>query len=72
MIGNKKSGDKTATPVIGSNVDIGAGAIIIGGVEIADQCIIGAGAVVTRSFEKPGCVLAGVPAKELAKKGENE
>lgn len=65
IIGNKKTGDKNATPHIGSNVDIGTGAIIIGDVIIADNCVIGAGAVVTKSFTVPGTVIAGVPAKEI-------
>jgi serine O-acetyltransferase len=63
VIGNKKTGKKDAIPKIGSNVDIGIGAMVIGDVEIADHCIIGAGAVVTKSFTTPGSVIAGVPAK---------
>ena len=47
----------------GNNVDIGFGAMIIGDVKIADNCVIGAGAVVTKSCEKEGSVLVGVPAK---------
>lgn len=66
VIGNKKTGDKFATPKIGSNVDIGTGATVIGDVTIADNCIIGAGAVVTKSFTVPGTVIAGVPAKEIS------
>ena len=50
-------------------MDVGVGAIIIGKVQIADDCVIGAGAVVTKSFLKPGTVIAGVPAKEIANKG---
>ncbi len=69
IIGNKKTGQKDAVPKIGNNVDIGAGAIIIGDVVIADNCVIGAGAVVTKSFTSPGTVIAGVPAKEI--KGES-
>lgn len=65
VIGNKKTGDKNAVPKIGNNVDIGTGAIIIGDVVIADNCVIGAGAVVTKSFTKPGTIIAGVPAKEI-------
>ncbi len=63
VVGDKKTGDKTAVPHIGRNADIGAGAIIIGDVELADGCIIGAGAVVTHSFKEPDSVIAGVPAR---------
>lgn len=65
VIGNKKTGNKNAVPYIGSNVDIGTGAMIIGDVTVADNCTIGAGAVVTKSFTTQGTVIAGVPAKEL-------
>lgn len=66
VIGNKKTGKKISVPKIGNNVDIGTGAIIIGDVVIADNCIIGAGAVVTKTFTVPGTVIAGVPAKEIS------
>ncbi|WP_196137659.1 sugar O-acetyltransferase [Aliikangiella sp. G2MR2-5] len=49
--------------VIGKNVWIGAGAIILPGVNIDDGCTIGAGAIVTRSTE--GCgVYLGNPARK--------
>ena len=38
---------------------------VIGDVKIADNCIIGAGAVVTKSFLQPGTVIAGVPARVI-------
>lgn len=66
VIGNKKTGSKNSTPKIGNNVDIGTGAIIIGAVEIADNCVVGAGSVVTKSFPIPGTVIAGVPAKQIS------
>jgi serine O-acetyltransferase len=69
VLGNKRTGAKNETPVLGNNVDVGVGAIIIGKVQIADDCVIGAGAVVTKSFLKPGTIIAGVPAKEIANKG---
>ena len=50
--------------VIGNNVFIGAGAIIMPGVEIEDNCIIAAGAVVTKKVLK-NSVVAGVPAKKI-------
>lgn len=68
VLGNKKTGDKFAVPRLGKHVDVGVGAMIIGDVEIADRCVIGAGAVVTKSFLVPGTVIAGVPAKEIKEK----
>jgi acetyltransferase-like isoleucine patch superfamily enzyme len=47
---------------IGNNVWIGSGAIILGGVDIADGCVIAAGAVVTKSISISG-LYAGVPAR---------
>ncbi|WP_052811644.1 serine O-acetyltransferase [Vibrio renipiscarius] len=38
-------------PVIGSNVTIYTGAVIIGNINIGDNCVIGAGRVVSRSLE---------------------
>lgn len=71
VIGNKGTGSKQ-TPVIGSGADIGAGAILIGGIRIADGCVIGAGAVVTKSCETPGEILAGVPAKSIGNTAERK
>ena len=47
---------------IGEGVFIGAGAIILGGVKIESNCIIGAGAVVTKDVPQFS-ILAGVPAR---------
>jgi carbonic anhydrase/acetyltransferase-like protein (isoleucine patch superfamily) len=47
---------------IGDDVWIGAGAIVMAGIEIGDGSVIGAGSVVTRSCP-PYSVLAGVPAR---------
>lgn len=60
-IGNNGKTDKC--PIIGNNVDIGYGAVIIGDVKIADDVIIGANSVVTKSFLDKGCTIAGCPAK---------
>ena len=68
VIGNKKTGAKQEVPKIGRNVDVGVGAILIGDIEIADGCMIGAGSVVTKSFLTPGTVIAGVPAREISPK----
>lgn len=62
-IGN--NGTKNINPIIGDNVDIGFGAVIIGNVTIADNIKIGANAVVNKSFTEPGITIAGVPAKKV-------
>jgi len=67
VVGNKRTGASNEIPKLGNNVDVGFGAMIIGNVEIADNCVIGAGAVVTKSFTKPGSILTGVPARDIAK-----
>jgi maltose O-acetyltransferase len=48
--------------LIGDNVWIGTRVIIMPGVKIGSNSIIGAGSVVTKSFPE-NCVIAGVPAK---------
>lgn len=53
---------------IGENVWIGAGAIILKGVQIGANAIIGAGAVVTHSVDESE-VVAGVPAKSIQQRG---
>lgn len=50
---------------IGNHCFLGMGTIVLPGVSIADDCIVGAGSVVTKSFLEPGSVIAGNPAKKL-------
>lgn len=49
---------------IGANVWIGGGAIILPGVSIGDDALIGAGSVVTRDVP-PGAIVAGNPARPI-------
>lgn len=51
-------------PCIGNNVTIYAGSSVLGSVEIGDNSVIGANAVVTRTFPAD-CVLVGGPAKSV-------
>lgn len=62
-IGNNGFSDKA--PILGNNIDIGVGAKIIGDVYIADNIIIGAGAIVTKSFYEKGITIVGVPARKI-------
>ena len=48
--------------VIGKNVWIGSGSIVLPGITIGENAVVAAGAVVTRDVE-PGTVVAGVPAR---------
>jgi maltose O-acetyltransferase len=60
-----RAGASTQRPIIvGDGAWIGANAVILGGVTIAPGCVIGAGAVVTRSTE-PDAVYVGVPARRI-------
>jgi serine O-acetyltransferase len=55
VVGIRRVGDRSA-PVIGNNVDIGAGAKLLGPISIGDNVVIGANAV----------VITDVPANSLA------
>lgn len=59
-----KEGDTTLrAPRIGDDCYIGPGAKIFGGVVIGHSCVIGANAVVNKSFDVSGVTIAGVPAR---------
>lgn len=60
-------GTSLDTPVIGDNVDIGVGAKIIGGITLANDIKIGAGAVVVKSCMENKATLVGIPAKVIRK-----
>ena len=63
VIGGK---GQSGVPTIGNNVQIGANAVIVGGVEIGDHAIVGAGAVVLKDVPA-ACVACGVPATVVKK-----
>ncbi len=56
-----KSIDMPCAPVIGNNVDIGAGAKLLGDISIGDNVLIGANAVVIRDVPS-NSIAVGVPA----------
>jgi putative colanic acid biosynthesis acetyltransferase WcaB len=60
-------GEKTKNgplPVLGNGVEIGANAVVLGGISLGDGCVVGAGSVVLHDVP-PGAVVAGNPAKIL-------
>lgn len=67
-IGNKGEGEQAKLlPVIGDNVEFGAGAIVIGNVNIGDNTTIGAGAVVIKDVP-PNSLVVGAASRILERK----
>lgn len=61
-----KSKIGTREIVIGKNCFIGCNSLILKGTVLGDNCVVGAGAVVSGMFED-NCVIAGNPAKVIRK-----
>jgi acetyltransferase-like isoleucine patch superfamily enzyme len=61
-------GYETAAVQIDRDVWIGAGAVILPGVHLAEGAVVGAGAVVTHSCE-PFSILGGIPARKIGVRG---
>lgn len=64
-LGSKNGGNG---PSIGNHCELGMNSVVIGNVRIGDNVYIGAGAVVTKSFEQNEISLVGVPAKVVVHK----
>ena len=60
VVGVQRAGEDRA-PIIGNNVDIGAGAKVLGPISIGDNVLIGANAVVITDIPD-NCTAVGVPA----------
>jgi serine O-acetyltransferase len=67
-LGLIQGGERSGVPVIGNRVYIGPQAILIGGLAVGDDAVIGAGAVVTQSVPDRG-VVAGNPARLISTRG---
>lgn len=65
--GGERDEDSYALPVVGNNVVIGAGAVLLGKVTVGDNVVIGANAVVITDVPSD-CYAVGVPAKIFARK----
>ena len=66
-IGKAYSGGKR--PVLGNNIKVCAGSIILGDIVIGDNVTIGAGCIVVKSVPN-NCVVVGNPARIVQKDGE--
>ena len=62
---------ETPKTIIGRGARITYHATILAGAHVADDSMVGAGAILTKSTE-PHCVYAGVPAKKVKKKPDQE
>ena len=62
--GSARLDARFAKPRIGSRVDVGCGAVVLGDVRVGDDSVIGANAVVIRDVP-PRSVVGGVPARIL-------
>ena len=69
---NPENPDEQLDPedvVIGEHCWIGMNAVILPGVHLGDHTVVGAGAVVTKSYPQGHCVVAGVPARVVREWG---
>lgn len=69
--GSYKESTGREYPVLGNRVQVGANAIIIGGITVGDDAIIGAGSVVVKDVPA-NAVVAGNPAKFIRYRNEND
>jgi serine O-acetyltransferase len=67
-LGQLNRGEKAGCPVIGNNVYIGPGAVVIGRIRVGDHAAIGANAVVIGDVAERTTV-GGVPARAISNSG---
>ena len=66
-----EAGKSDAAPIIGDNCYLGPGAKIFGPIEIGSGTVIGANAVVNKSFPEGDQTLGGIPAKVISTKSSD-
>jgi serine O-acetyltransferase len=63
-----EAGKSASSPTIGDNCYIGPGAKIFGEIIIGANTVIGANAVVNKSFPEGNQTIAGIPARVISQK----
>jgi serine O-acetyltransferase len=66
-LGNRYRVEHWEAPTLGKGVSVGAGAKILGAINIGDEAVIGANAVVLHDVPA-GCTAVGIPAKLIGSK----
>lgn len=69
-LGQANRGSAAGCPVLGDNVFVGPGAVVVGSLEVGDHAAVGANSVVTKDVP-PRAVVAGVPAKIISYNGSS-
>lgn len=59
-------------PTLSDGIVVGVGAVILGGVFLAENIAVGANAVVNKSFSEPDIAIAGVPARKISNNGRTK
>lgn len=67
VAGNLDEHEPGKTVILGERCWIGMNSVILPGVTLGDDTVVGAGAVVTKSFPEGHCVIGGNPAKMIRK-----
>ncbi len=64
---NRRTEDGSTQPVLGDNISLGVGAVVVGPVTIGSNTIVGANSVVTRDIP-PNSIVSGIPARVIKEK----
>lgn len=64
-------GNSDEVPIVGDDVVIGFGSVLLGAIRIANGIAIGANAVVNKSYDEDNITIAGVPARKISNEGKS-
>ena len=67
----KATWDDSDALTLGNGCTLSIGAVVTGKVELADNIVVGANAVVKTSFDEPEIAIAGTPARKVSNNGRS-